>query len=98
VLIVDLTDVPSLGVSSSLAIENLIHEDRLANRPVFVAGMTEAVRERLCKLGLLDDVGEDHILATRQEALEKAFTLVDAPEANIEAGNSAPSDSAETQS
>ena len=98
VLIVDLTEVPSLGVSSSLSIEKLILEDKQQQRPVFIVGMTEEVRKRLGKLGLLDHIGEEHILATRQEALEKAFTLVDAPEENAEAGSNAPSDAAETQS
>ncbi|MGD8556633.1 MAG: SulP family inorganic anion transporter [Chromatiales bacterium] len=98
VLIVDLTEVPSLGVSSSLSIEKLILEDKEQQRPVFIVGMTDEVRKRLGKLGLLDQIGEEHILATRQEALEKAFTLVDATEDNAEAGRNAPSDAAETQS
>ena len=98
VLIVDLTEVPSLGVSSSLSIEKLILEDKEQERPVFIVGMTDEVRKRLGKLGLLDQIGEEHILATRQEALEKASALVGAPEENAEAGKNAPSDAAETQS
>ena len=98
VLIVDLTEVPSLGVSSSLAIEKLILEDKQQQRPVFIVGMTDEVRKRLGKLGLLDQIGEEHILATRQEALEKASTLVDAPEDNPEAGSNAPAEAAKTQS
>jgi SulP family sulfate permease len=98
VLIVDLTEVPSLGVSSSLSIEKLILEDKQQQRPVFIVGMTDEVRKRLGKLGLLDQIEEGHILATRQEALEKAFTLVDAAEDNAEAGENAPSEAAQTQS
>lgn len=97
VLIVDLTEVPSLGVSSSLAIEKMILEDKQAQRPVFIVGMSDEVRNRLTKLGLLDVVGEDHILATRQEALEKASILVDACDTDKEAGSNVPSEAAETQ-
>ena len=98
VLIVDLTEVPSLGVSSSLSIEKLILEDKQQQRPVFIVGMTDEVRKRLGKLGLLDQIEEEHILATRQEALEKAFTLVDAAEDNAEEGKHASSEAAQTQS
>ncbi len=97
VLIVDLTEVPSLGVSSSLSIEKLILEDKEQQRPVFIVGMTDEVRKRLGKLGLLDQIGEEHILASRQEALEKASTLVGAPEDNPAAGN-APAEAAKTHS
>ena len=77
VLIVDLTDVPSLGVSSSLALEKLILEDMEKGRPVYMVGMTEAVENRMRKLGLLDKIPTGRILPTRQEAMDNAFLLVD---------------------
>jgi SulP family sulfate permease len=77
VLIVDMTDAATLGVSSSLAIEKLILEDLEKNLPVFLVGMNDAARNRLSKLGLLDALPADHVLETREEALEKAYALVD---------------------
>ncbi len=77
VLIVDMTDVPSLGVSSSLALENIVLEDQERGCPVYLVGMTDAVHDRMKKLGLLEKLPEDRIKATRQEALEEAFLLVD---------------------
>ena len=72
VLIVDFTDVPVLGVSSSLALENIILEDLEQDRPVYIVGAEGDVRKRLQKLGLLEAVGDSHIVGTRQEALERA--------------------------
>jgi SulP family sulfate permease len=76
-MIVDMTEVATLGVSSSLALEKLILEDLSKNLPVFLVGMNDAVRNRLGKLGLLEKLSADHVLETRQEALEKAYALVD---------------------
>ena len=76
VMIVDMTEAATLGVSSSLALEKLILEDLGNERPVFVVGMNEGVRSRLSKLGVLDKLPEGHVLETRQEALEKAYALV----------------------
>ena len=77
VLIVDMTEAATLGVSSSLALEKLILEDLGRKRPVFLVGMNDAVRSRLGKLGLLEKLSAEHVVETRQEALEKAYALVD---------------------
>ncbi len=76
VLIVDFSEVPTIGVSSSLALEKMILEDLEAGRPVFLVGLSDEVRARLSRLGLLQRVPADHIVATRQEALEKANALL----------------------
>ena len=68
----DFTDVPTLGVSSSLALEKLILEDLSKGRDVFIVGACGSVKSRLEKLGVLDAIPPDHVLATRQDALEKA--------------------------
>jgi SulP family sulfate permease len=77
VLIVDFTEVPVLGVSSSLALEKMILEDLENNIPVFIVGAHSDVKERLVKLKLLEKIPEEHIVDTRQEALEKATVLLD---------------------
>jgi SulP family sulfate permease len=77
VLIVDFTDVPVLGVSSSLAIENIILEDLGKGLPVYIVGAEGDVKKRLAKLGLLDAVDQEHVVDTRQEALERANADLD---------------------
>ena len=84
VLIVDFTDVPVLGVSSSLALENIVLEDRSKDRPVYIVGAEGDVKKRLQKLGLLDAVGQDHVVDTRQEALERANVDLDALRGQLE--------------
>jgi SulP family sulfate permease len=75
-LIMDFTDVPVLGVSSSLALEKMILDDVAKNNPVFIVGATGDVRKRLCKLGLLEVVPSERVVDTRQEALEMAGRLL----------------------
>jgi SulP family sulfate permease len=76
ILIVDFTDVPILGVSSSLAVENIILEDLQQQRPVFIVGAGGDVAERLAKLGLLQHLPAAHVCGTRQEALTQATALL----------------------
>jgi SulP family sulfate permease len=87
ILIVDLSDVPSLGVSSSLALEKIVLEDMQEGRPVYLAGLSDSVRSRLGKLGLLQKVPPDHIFATRTEALARASSqLEDSADESATAG------------
>lgn len=77
VLVIDFTEVPVLGVSSSLALENIILEDLKADNPVFIVGATGDVAARLEKLGLLDLVPPAHVVPTRREALALATKLLE---------------------
>jgi len=77
ILIIDFTEVPSLGVSSSLALENIILEDLKHQRPVFIAGAVGDVEERLKKLGLMEQLPPGHVVKTRQEALGRATALLE---------------------
>ncbi len=77
VLILDFSDVPVLGVSSSLALEKIALEDMQHDRPVFIAGATGEVRKRLVRLGMTERLPQGHIVKTRQEALEKATALLE---------------------
>ena len=67
VLILDITDVPRLGVTATLAIEDMMQEAKNNSRKAFVAGANEKVKERLSKFGV------DGIIETRKEALEAAL-------------------------
>ncbi|MGB3655154.1 MAG: SulP family inorganic anion transporter, partial [Rivularia sp. (in: cyanobacteria)] len=76
VLIVDLTEVPILGVTSSLAIENAIQEAIDAGREVIVVGATGKVKRRLEKLGIQGLIPEHHWMVRRLNALKKGLAMV----------------------
>ena len=67
VLILDITDVPRLGVTATLAIEDMMQEAKNNSRKAFVAGANEKVKDRLAKFGV------EAIIETRKEALETAL-------------------------
>jgi SulP family sulfate permease len=77
ILILDFTEVPVLGVSSSLALENIILDDLKQQRPVLIVGAVGNVSERLQKLGILDRLPPQHVVKTRQEALAQATALLE---------------------
>ena len=70
VLILDITDVPRLGVTATLALEDMIQEAKLNSRKAYVAGATGRVKERLSKFGV------EGLIGTRKEALELAVNEV----------------------
>ena len=70
ILILDITDVPRLGVTATLAIEDMMQEAKNNSRKAFVAGANEKVKERLAKFGV------EGIIKTRKEALETALNEI----------------------
>ncbi|PZD72574.1 Bicarbonate transporter BicA [Acaryochloris thomasi RCC1774] len=76
VLILDLTNVPHLGVTSSLALENALQEAAEKNRTIFLVGAKEQSRSRLNRLEVLSLIPENRRLQSRTEALEIAVGLV----------------------
>ncbi|MEA5537859.1 SulP family inorganic anion transporter [Limnoraphis robusta Tam1] len=76
VLIVDLGEVPVLGVTSSLAIENAIQESLDAGREVLVVGATGKVKRRLEKLGIAGLIPGHHWMGDRLTALKAGLTIV----------------------
>ncbi len=76
VLIVDLGEVPVLGVTSSLAIENAIQEAIDEGREVIVVGATGKVKSRLEKLGIKGLIPEHHWMDERLHALKEGFAIV----------------------
>lgn len=69
-LIVDMTDVSMLNTTVALALENMIIEAHTGQHPVYIAGASGQVRDRLDKMKLFDYA---NILAC--ESREKALTL-----------------------
>jgi len=76
VLIVDLAEVPVLGVTSSLAIENSIQEAIDLGRNVFVVGATGKVKSRLEKLGISGLIPDHHWIDERLTALQAGLAFV----------------------
>ena len=87
VLIVDLSEVPVLGVTSSLAIETAIQEAAEVGRETIVVGATGKVRSRLEKLGVAGIIPDGHwmddrlmALKTGAEIVRQKFNLASEPE------------------
>ncbi|MFE4106621.1 bicarbonate transporter BicA [Almyronema epifaneia] len=78
-LILDLSDVPHVGVTSSLAIENAIREAIDKGRHVFVVGAAGQIKRRLEKMGVFRDIPSHHLLMDRTEALRLAVNSVQNP-------------------
>ncbi len=72
VLIIDFTEVPVLGVSSSLALEEMILTDMQAGRPVYLVGASDQVKQRLDRLGVLSKLDPSHVVESRKDALTSA--------------------------
>lgn len=77
VLVVDLSDVPLLGVTASLEIENVLKEACDKGVQVFIVGAAGKIKRRLEKFGILAMIPPHHLLVDRTEALRQAVLLVD---------------------
>lgn len=70
-VIFDLTSVPHLGVSSSLAVEESMVENTKAGRQVYVVGDAEGQPvKRLRVMGALKNIDAEHVLESRIDALK----------------------------
>ncbi len=76
VLILDLSDVPMLGVTASLAIENAINDACDKGLQVLIVGATQKVKHRLEKLGISALVPPQNFLSDRKEALQQGLDWV----------------------
>ena len=76
VLILDISDVPMLGVTASLAIENAIQDAYEQGRQILVVGAAGKVKRRLEKFGIERFVPSHHFFMNRSEALKQALALV----------------------
>lgn len=77
VLVVDLSDVPLLGVTASLEIENAIKEACDKGIEVLIVGATGKIKRRLERFGILEMIPPHHLFVDRTEALRQAVALAD---------------------
>lgn len=76
VLIIDIDEVPVLGVSASLALEKMILDDVAANIPVFISGASDQVKKRLANLGLTEVLDDNCFYGDRKDALAAAHAFL----------------------
>ncbi|MBW4654408.1 MAG: SulP family inorganic anion transporter [Kaiparowitsia implicata GSE-PSE-MK54-09C] len=75
-IVFDLSDVPHLGVTASLALENAIREAVEKGRQVFLVGVSGQTRQRLDKLKVLHLIPPQHLHTDRGEALKQAVDMI----------------------
>ena len=76
-LILDMSNVPLIGVTASLAIENMVKEAVLRNRRVYIVGAHGGVEQRLHRLNIFNRFPAEHRVKTRLEALRMASKVLD---------------------
>ena len=67
VLILDITEVPRIGISASLAIERMVQEAQTSGRTILIAGANSKLQERLRQFGV-----HGELVNSRREALQIA--------------------------
>jgi SulP family sulfate permease len=72
-LIVDISQVVYLGVSSALALEEAILDMLRAGRCVYIVGAQGQPRDRLERLGILQQIPRENLTTRRSVALERAI-------------------------
>ena len=70
ILLLDITEVPHLGVTASLAIERMVEEAERQKRAVLITGAGGKVKERLAQFGI------ENLIDNRIQALELAARLL----------------------
>lgn len=71
-LVIDMTDVPHIGVTTSLAVEQTIREAVARGCRVYLSGLREQARKRLRNLGLDRVVPAGNWVPARADALKRA--------------------------
>lgn len=77
VLILDLSEVPLIGITAALAIETTVKDAFNKRREVFIVGAAGDVKERLQRLKILQMVPLEHRVETCLEALQQATIILE---------------------
>jgi SulP family sulfate permease len=72
-----------MGVTASLAIENVIRDAHDKGLEVYVVGISEKIQRRFHKLGLFDLIQPEHVISDRTTALQQAVDRVATKEITI---------------
>jgi SulP family sulfate permease len=68
-LLIDLTDARFVGITSTIAIEEIIVSYQSQGRDILLSSVCDRVKEDFNKLKLLDKISPEHVFITRLEAL-----------------------------
>jgi len=77
IIIIDLSDVPSVDFTSSRAIDDMVSDSLHAKRTVILAGARPAVIDLLQRQGILDKINQQNLHTSRHAALQQAAQLLD---------------------
>lgn len=75
-IVFDLSEVPHLGVTASLALENAVQEAIDNDRQVFIVGAAGQTKRRLEKMKVFSMLPSDHLYMDRGEALKYAVSTI----------------------
>ena len=85
-MVLDLSEVPHLGVTTSLSIENAVQEAVDGGKDVFIVGATGQTYKRLTKLGLLKLIPAERFLEDRTVALRQALATIEVEDTALDLG------------
>ncbi|WP_163935020.1 SulP family inorganic anion transporter [Paraferrimonas sp. SM1919] len=77
-VVFDLTDVPLIDATISLAIENAVNEALDQGKKVWIACNDPKTKEKFSRMKITAKVGADHIVESRFDALNKAVNIDEA--------------------
>jgi len=81
ILVLDMTDVPFVDTSASLAIEDVMVKARQQGLEVILIGLRPEVRRTLERLGVTRVIPPDHHFETRLHGLRRAAEIIEAEKA-----------------
>ncbi|MGB1297762.1 MAG: SulP family inorganic anion transporter [Psychrobium sp.] len=70
VLLINLSSARFVGITSTIAIEEIITDSAQLGQKVLISGVCERVRKDFNKLKLMDKISNEHVFVTRLQALE----------------------------
>ncbi|MEO0433295.1 MAG: SulP family inorganic anion transporter [Cyanobacteria bacterium J06656_5] len=73
-IVFDISDVPHLGVTASLALENAIQEAVEKDRQIFIVGAAGQTKRRMEKLGIFKHIPTEHLYVSRADAISHAVS------------------------
>ncbi|NOQ88575.1 MAG: STAS domain-containing protein [Gammaproteobacteria bacterium] len=76
IMVLDLSDVPSIDFTTSRALEDIIIDTKSAGQEIFLVGACDAVCEMLIKQGVLEHLDSGNLYQQRLDALLHAKSLL----------------------
>jgi SulP family sulfate permease len=75
-LVIEMTDIPFIDSSAANSLIEVIQQLHETNHSIYIFGANSAVTHVLKRTGVIEYLGEENLLMTRIEALEKAQTSI----------------------